>query len=119
VRVSAIPSENYDLNASKAFLKISKVLLNSAVEVGVAWGRSPPSSNSGGGGVRKSRIYYVTEEIQPSGDTKYRMYSRPRTTRENVTLVHLQSRISVTISTKIFSFDLKNSSRIFRLLNYN
>ena len=36
----------------------------------------------------------------------------PRTARENVTLVHLQSRISVTISTKIFSFDLKNSSRI-------
>jgi hypothetical protein len=61
---------------------------------------------------RKSRIYYVTEEIQSSGDTKYRMYSCPRTKRENVTLVHLRRRISVTISTKIFSFDLKISSRI-------
>ena len=67
----------------------------------------------GGGGAeppfyfRKSRIYYVTEEIKSSGDTKYRMYSCPRTTRENVTLVHLRSSISVTISTKIFSFDFK------------
>jgi hypothetical protein len=88
----------------------------SAVEVGGRLGAEPPSSNSGGAEppfyFRKSRIYYVTEEIQSSGDTKYRMYSCPRTKRENVTLVHLRSRISVTISTKIFSFDLKISSRI-------
>jgi hypothetical protein len=37
------------------------------------------------------------------------MYSCPRTTRENVTLVHLWSRISVTIST----------AELVRLLNYN
>jgi hypothetical protein len=78
----------------------------------------PPFFKLWGGGAeppfyfRKSRIDYVTEEIQSSGDTKYRIYSCPRTTRENVTLVHLWNRISVTISTKIFSFDLKNSSSI-------
>jgi hypothetical protein len=70
-------------------------------------GLSPPSTLEN----REFRSY-VTEEIQSSGDTKYRMFSCPRTTRENVTLVHLRSRISVTMSTKIFSFDLKNSGRI-------
>jgi hypothetical protein len=49
--------------------KWSIVQVHSAVEVGGRLGAEPPSSNSGGGGAeppfyfRKSRIYYVTEEI--------------------------------------------------------
>ena len=85
-------------------------VVRSVVEVGGRLGAEPPFFKLWGAEppfyFRKSRIYYVTEEIQSSGDTKYRMYSCPRTTRENVTMVHLRSRISVTISTKIFSFDL-------------
>ena len=47
----------------------------SAVKVGGRLGAEPPFFKLGGGGTeppfyfRKSRIYYVTEEIQSSGDT--------------------------------------------------
>jgi hypothetical protein len=95
-----------------------QVVINQCCRSGGSLGGGAPLLQTLGGGAeppfyfRKSRIDYVTEEIQSSGDTKYRIYSCPRTTRENVTLVHLWNRISVTISTKIFSFDLKNSSSI-------
>ena len=61
---------------------------NQCCRSGGRLGAEPSFFKLGGGGAeppfcfRKSRIYYVTEEIQSPGDTKYRMYTHVQERQE-------------------------------------